>query len=135
MDKLKFKIAQFMQGRNGPDDLYKGCLILYVILLVLNMIFSSIVIDILLSFVLVLVFFRFFSKNISARHRENAKYLTTKHKVKTFTSNFKKRFSDKEHVYRKCPNCKATLRFPRKKGSHDAVCPRCSNKMKVNVRF
>ena len=129
----------FMQGRYGPDDLYKGCLILYLILLVLNIFIRSAtashIISCLLTLLVIWVFFRFFSKNISARQRENAKYLILKNKVKNSFGIFKKRFSDKNHVYRKCPSCKATLRFPRKKGTHDAVCPKCKNKIKVKVIF
>ncbi len=135
MEKLKFKLMMFMQGRNGPDDLYKGCLVLYLLLLVVNMFLNSRIITGLLSVILVIVFFRFFSKNISARHRENAKYLVLKSRVKNVLSTFKKRFSDREHVYRKCPACHATLRFPRKKGLHGAVCPKCRKNFQVNVKF
>ena len=134
MDKLKFKLAMFMQGRYGQDDLYKGCLILYLILLVLNIFLHSRIISSLLVLLVVWTFFRFFSKNISARQRENAKYLILKSKVKSKYDFLKKRFSDKEHVYRTCPECHATLRFPRKKGVHDAVCPKCHKALKVKVR-
>lgn len=139
MNKLKYMLANFMQGRYGPDDLYKGSLILYLILLVLNIFIDSPIlsriISALLSFLIIWVFFRFFSKNISARQRENSKYLILKSKVKAKLEIFKKRFSDKEHVYRKCPFCKATLRFPRKKGTHSAVCPKCKSNIKVKVLF
>ena len=126
MNKLKYMLATFMQGRYGPDDLYKGSLILYVILLVLNIFISSPIISRIISALLTLlvicVFFRFFSKNISARQRENAKYLILKNKAKNKLDIIKKRFSDKSHVYRKCPFCNATLRFPRKKGNPDGGC-------------
>jgi len=139
MNKLKYMFANFMQGRYGPDDLYKGSLILYLILLILNIfIVSPIISHIisgLLTLVVIFVFFRFFSKNIPARQKENAKYLILKNKVKAKLGIFKKHLTDKEHVYRKCHSCKATLRFPRKKGTHDAVCPKCKNKIKVKVIF
>ncbi len=135
MEKLKYKLMMFMQGRYGPDDLYKGSLILYLILLVVNVFFSSRVISILLSLLLVITLFRFFSKNISARQRENAKYLIIKRKLLDKRTFFKKRFSDKNHVYKKCPHCRAQLRFPRKKGRHNAFCPKCQKQFEVNVRF
>ncbi len=135
MDKLKYKLMTLMQGRYGQDDLYKGCLILYIILLVLNVFLSSKIISALLLLLLIVVFFRFFSKNISARQKENAKYLIIKNEVKNKFSLFKRRIADKEHVYRKCPRCRAVIRFPRKKGRHDAVCPKCHEKFKVKVIF
>lgn len=134
MSKLRYKLTQFMQGRYGPDELYKACIILYLILLVLGFFIGSWILSFFTLFTLVFIFFRFFSKNIIARRRENAFYLSAKHKIKSFFSITKKRFTDKSHVYRKCPECKATLRFPKKKGEHDAVCPKCQKALKVKIR-
>ena len=135
MNKLRYKLAIFMQGRYGPDDLYKASLILYLILLIANVFLNSTLISIIISLLVVWVFFRFFSKNISARYRENVKYLNIKNRLKNGFGIFKKRFTDRTHVYRKCPECRATLRFPRKKGFHDAVCPKCKKSIKVKIRF
>lgn len=134
MNKLKYKLSVFMQGRYGADDLYRGCLILYLILLVINAFFHLKVISLLLTLLVIWVFYRFFSKNIAARQKENAKYLILRSKAKAKYSVFKNRISDKEHVYRKCPECKATLRFPKKKGCHDAICPKCRKPLKVKIR-
>ena len=133
MSKLRNMIAQFMQGRYGQDELYRAMLVFYLILLVLDVFIKSIVLSIIISLCVIIIFFRFFSKNISARQKENAKYLTIKHKIKNGFSIFKKRLTDKDHVYRKCPECKATLRFPKKKGEHDAVCPKCHKPLKVKI--
>ena len=43
----------------------------------------------------------------------------------------KERRKDKEHIYRECPACGATLRLPRKQGKHTVLCPRCGNKFGV----
>ncbi len=134
MSRLRYKLAQFMQGRYGQDDLYKACIVIYLILLVLEIFIHSLILSFFTLFTLVFIFFRFFSKNIIARRRENNFYLSLKHKIKNFFSVQKKRLTDKEHVYRKCPACKATLRFPKKKGEHDAVCPKCKKPMKVKIR-
>ena len=134
MDKLKFKLAMFMQGRYGPDDLYKDSFIFYLILLVVNLFFRTRVISLIITLFVIWIFFRFFSKNISARQKENAKYLIFKNKFKNKYENLKKRLSDKEHVYRTCPSCRATLRFPKRKGEHDAICPKCRKPLKVKIR-
>lgn len=135
MDKLKYKFALFMQGRYGTDDLHKFLIILYTALLILNCFVHSAKLYLALTLLLIYTFFRMFSKNISARQKENAKYLIIKRRFNSFSGNLKKRFSDKTHVYRKCNHCKATLRFPRKKGTHNAVCPRCKKEIKVKILF
>ena len=134
MSKLRYKLARFMQGRYGPDELYKACIVIYLILLVLGVFFQSLILSFFTLFTVVFIFFRFFSKNIIARRRENNIYLSARNKIKHFFSVLKKRFTDKEHVYRTCPECKATLRFPKKKGEHDAVCPKCHKALKVKIR-
>ena len=135
MNKLKYKFALFMQGRYGIDDFYKFLLAIYTVLLILNCFIRSARIYLALLLLLFYIFFRVFSKNIASRQKENAKYLILKRKVGIFLQGTKKRFSDKDHVYRRCPHCKATLRFPRKKGAHDAVCPKCRKKLKVKIYF
>ncbi len=135
MNNLKYKFAMFMQGRYGTDDFYKFLLVVYTVLLIINCFVHSARIYLGLLLLLVYIFFRVFSKNISARQNENAKYLVLKRKISNSFQNLKKRFSDKEHVYRRCPHCKATLRFPRKKGNHDAVCPRCRKEIKIKIMF
>ena len=39
----------------------------------------------------------------------------------------------KTHIYRKCPNCKAEIRLPKKKGKHVCTCPRCKKDFDVIV--
>lgn len=104
--------------------------------------------------------FRIFSKNIRARSKENAAF--TKFWVKTpFGKKNAGRFDrfggyngygydytdrtgepkkkskklprDKDHVYRTCPECKANIRLPKKKGAHSVRCPRCSTLFDVKI--
>lgn len=76
--------------------------------------------------------FRFFSRNIYGRSKENSKFKEIWRKVKSFLKLQKDRIKDrKTHVYKKCPKCKAVLRLPKKKGKHSVVCPRCSNRFDV----
>ncbi len=135
MDKFKYKLAQFMSGRYGPDEFYYFLLIFYTALLVINVFLHSPGISLALWVILFYMLFRILSKNISARQKENAKYLIVKNIVFKFFRQSKERLSDKEHIYKKCPHCKATLRFPRKKGKHEAFCPRCRKSLTVNVWF
>lgn len=135
MNRFRYRLQRFMTGRYGLDELYYFLLILYTFFVVLNVFIRSAEIYIAAWVLLIYSLFRVLSRNISARQKENAKFLVLKSKSAKFFRSLQGRIKDKEHVYKKCPHCKATLRFPRKKGKHDAVCPRCKGKMKVNVRF
>lgn len=135
MNRFKYKLQSFMMGRYGIDDFYYFLLICYTVLLLINCFLRSASISIALWLILGYTLFRILSKNISARQKENAKYLILKNRTIKSFKRTKERFRDKEHVYRKCPHCKATLRFPRKKGKHDAVCPKCRKNLKVRILF
>lgn len=76
MNNFIYKFNQFMQGRYGMDALYYGLLGLYLILLVLNMLFRKLMIFGILSWpVLIFAFYRFFSRDLYKRSRENEKFL------------------------------------------------------------
>ena len=45
----------------------------------------------------------------------------------------KQRKADRDHVYKKCPNCRAVLRLPRRKGRHTTICPKCKKEFRVYV--
>ncbi len=124
-----------MMGRYGIDEFYYLLLALYTVLLIVNCFVHSAGISIALWLILIYALYRIMSKNISARQKENAKFLLLKNKALKEFRQIKDRIKDKSHIYKKCPHCKATLRFPRKKGKHSAVCPKCHKELKVNVYF
>ena len=95
-----------------------------------------IVLSALATAAVVYMFFRFFSKNIYARQKENGRFMMFWNKMKPFFRLQKDRFRDrKTHVYKKCKKCKAVIRLPRKKGKHTVVCPKCSERFDVNNLF
>ena len=81
---------------------------------------------------IVIIFYRYMSKNIKLRKKENDKYLEIKDKIiKLFDYN-KKKYKDRNtHMYKKCPKCKQKIRLPLKKGKHTVKCPNCGNKFDV----
>lgn len=138
------KLIRFMYGRYGYDKLsfFMFCAYFAIFIIRTFLAFSSSsvirVISLVLLFfsfaLLALIIFRFLSKNIYARQRENAVYLRLSKPVKEF---FKRTFNRikyiKTHRYRKCPHCKIFLRLPRKKGKHTVKCPRCGKNFDVNI--
>ena len=81
------------------------------------------------------MFYRLLSRNIYKRQSENMKYLKIRDKVKGKITLQKRKWSErKTHIYRKCPNCKAEIRLPKKKGKHVCTCPRCKKNFEVKCR-
>ncbi len=130
---MLYRLQIFMQGRYGVDELYRFLFVVYAVLLVVNAFVHSAGIYIALWVLLIYGLFRILSKNISARQKENAKYLIIKSKLKKKLEQLKTRAKDKEHVYKTCPHCRATLRLPRRKGKHTVNCPRCHKEFGVRV--
>ena len=133
--KLKEMLYRFMYGRYGNDALGNFLFILNFIFTIANIFINSLTIYLFSLVTVFFIFFRMFSRNIAARSKENQKFLNIRTRFTSFFKNRHRRFKErKNHVYKKCPNCKATLRLPRKKGKHTCCCPKCKNSFKVTVR-
>ena len=85
--------------------------------------------------VYIFAFFRILSRNIYRRADENNAYLRVRSRALPFLRDKKEKYSDKEHIYKKCPNCSTQLRLKRIKGRHTTRCPKCGQKFKVTVLF
>ncbi len=131
------RVWQFMQGRNGADALYNCQIILCLVLIVVNFFLTgvaSLIVSVLYFALIIWALFRYMSKNLYKRRKENADFLRF---IKRFTGAFRlcrDRFRDrKTHVYRRCKNCKSVLRLPKKPGKHTVCCPRCSHRFSVYI--
>lgn len=131
---MKFgdRYIKFMKDRYGIDELYKFLLLICFVLLVINTFISNNIIRLFEVLLIVIIFYRYMSKNIKLRKKENDKYLEIKNKIiKLFDYN-KKKYKDRNtHMYKKCPKCKQKIRLPLKKGKHTVKCPNCGNRFDV----
>ena len=131
---MKFgdRYIKFMKDRYGIDELYKFLLLICFVLLVINTFISNNIIRLFEVLLIVIIFYRYMSKNIKLRKQENDKYLEIKNKIiKLFDYN-KKKYKDRNtHMYKKCPKCKQKIRLPLKKGKHTVKCPNCGNRFDV----
>lgn len=131
---MKFgdRYIKFMKDRYGIDELYKFLLLICFVLIVINTFISNNIIRLFEVLLIVIIFYRYMSKNIKLRKKENDKYLEIKDKIiKLFDYN-KKKYKDRNtHMYKKCPKCKQIIRLPLKKGKHTVKCPNCGNKFDV----
>ena len=132
MNKFIYKLYVFMQGRNGADELHRFLLILWVVISIINIFIRNYILNIMELLLLVIIFYRFLSKNIKKRRIENKEYLNIKKSINNRINIIKKRWNDRNtHIYRKCPKCRTILRLPLKKGVNICKCPKCSNRFKV----
>ena len=124
---MKFgdRYIKFMKDRYGIDELYKFLLLICFVLIVINTFISNNIIRLFEVLLIVIIFYRYMSKNIKLRKKENDKI------IKLFDYN-KKKYKDRNtHMYKKCPKCKQKIRLPLKKGKHTVKCPNCGNRFDV----
>lgn len=130
---FRYKLMQFMSGRNGIDNLFYVLFAVAAVISVINCFVNSFILQFIVWIILGYAFFRMLSRNIEARRRENQAFNRVMLKLKEKQSIRRQRKADYTHIYKKCPQCHAVLRLPRRKGKHTTVCPKCSKKFKVYV--
>ena len=136
MKKLAQKLQAFMVGRNGADDLYRFLNIVVIFLALGGALFRRNRVVELAALFMVIMMFRFFSRNLSARRAENEKYLAVIRKIRGFfTLQWTRLREFHRAVFRRCPGCRSMLRLPYRRGKHTAVCPRCGKRFDVRVLF
>jgi len=134
-------LARFMYGRNGMDQLNRALFWVYLILWLVGSIVSGVLQSDLLSTVfsaltwilMVLIFFRMFSKNLYKRRAENQKWVNWWWGVKSRSAGAKARHADKEHKYFTCKSCKTICRVPVGKGKIIITCPKCGAQIEART--
>lgn len=126
---MRDRIARFMAGRNGNDQLNIFLLIVDMVLLLLASIFSRSIGSLLYPIVLVLlvyIYFRMFSRNVYKRREENGKYIRMKYKTAAaFRLRRERWIQRKDYKFFICPSCHTNLRVPRHRGKIKIVCRKC----------
>lgn len=123
---------RMMYGRYGVDELSKLLFCTYIIIFIIGLFIKIFILDMVGLLLLFIVIFRFFSKNIYKRTKENQKYLKIRKKILKPFKNIKRNFKErKEAVYKKCHKCKTTLKLPLpyERGIKHTKCPTCKNKI------
>lgn len=135
MDKLKAKLAAFMSGRYGMDDLNKGLVGLYVVILLVNLGLQSRILSALIWPIMVYAIYRTYSRDHARRSAENDTYLSLTKPLRRRLSIARRAITGfKNYRYRSCPTCKATIELPARKGSRSITCPKCGTRFEVRIR-
>lgn len=150
MSRFRDRMTRFFRGRYARNDqLYHALFLIVIVLLFLGAIFALLgtgtqLLSLrVISWVLYVIsvgllfwsIFRFLSRNIAARQRENAAWLRLWARIRhPFRGGHRRPADTATHVFRSCPACRATLRLPRQPGKHTAKCPRCGKPFPVNIK-
>lgn len=123
------KFSQFMRGRYGMDSFSRFLMTVGIVCLLLSALFDIPFFNFACWALLIYLYFRMFSRNISARYAEEQEYIRIREKVKAFLRRDKKVIDDsRTHRIYKCPQCKQKIRVPRGKGRIEITCPKCGRK-------
>ncbi len=131
LKSLRQRIAVFMSGRTGFDQLSIACLAASLILQ-----FAASLTGVPLLMLLSLAaygysLFRVFSRRSYKRQQENEKFSAWMGGVRTKTIQFWKRLRlCRQYKYFKCPQCKTLLRLSRGGGEKEICCPKCRHRFR-----
>lgn len=128
---MRQKLARFMMGRNGQDQLNLFLTVVCLVLLVLSAFirggFGSFLNGLALA-LLILSWFRMLSRNLPRRRAENERYLRRRYQVTGWLRRLKTRWEQRrDYRFFTCPSCHTTLRVPKGRGKIRIVCRKCGS--------
>ena len=122
---MREKMIRFMQGRYGNDRLGQVMLMLALACMVLSL-FRIPFISTIGLIILILTYYRMFSRQIGKRAAENQKYLQFEWKLRAKLQKRKQTLAQsRTHRIYKCPNCRQKIRVPRNRGRIAITCRKC----------
>ena len=126
--------AQWLRGRQGPDDLAMACVYLALLLVIINIFAHAGWLGWLALALIVYAGFRIQSKNLGSRSRENAAFLKAIGPARPWLQNPKAAAAEaKQYKHVKCTHCGQKVRVPRGKGRLRVMCPKCHEKFEVKA--
>ncbi|WP_295763192.1 hypothetical protein [uncultured Oscillibacter sp.] len=138
--KIGGAFARFMYGRNGWDQLnqalFRGYLALWIAEIVCGLLrwgLAARVLEAVLFSLMLIIFFRMFSKDLYRRRTENQKWVNWYCGMKNRNAGAKARHADKEHKYFTCRQCRTICRVPVGKGKIVITCPKCGAQIQAKT--
>ena len=110
------KAAEWLRGRQGPDDIVIFCTNLAFVLVVINLFARTGWLGWVALVLIAYAVFRIQSKNLGARARENAAFLKALGPARPWVQNPKAAFAEaKGYKHVKCASCGQRVRVPRER--------------------
>jgi len=133
--RFRERLQKFMYGRYGMDGLGRFLLWVAVACMLLSWFVKGSVFYTLALVIMVLGYFRMFSRNVQKRYQENCVYYRYVNKIKEFFKSQKSYMQQRKthHIY-KCPQCQQKIRIPKGKGRVAIRCRRCGTEFIKNSR-
>ena len=126
------KLADWLRGRQGPDDLAVFCTNLAIVVVVINLFARVSLLGWIALALIVYSMFRIQSKNLGSRARENEAFLKALGPARPWVQNPRAAWAElRTYKHVKCASCKQRVRVPRGKGKLRVTCPRCKTKFEV----
>lgn len=121
-----------INGRNGIDDLCKFQFKFLIVLVVVDLFVNSYIVGLLQLITIITIVYRFMSKNIYKRVKENQVFNNIKYGILSPFKNISRRIKDRQHLYKKC-SCGTTIKtpLPKKIGIKHAKCPNCGKRNRI----
>lgn len=121
---------RMMIGRNGMDALNRFLSVVLLVVVAVELFLRGRTAAMVLSFLalvlIVIIYFRMFSRNLYRRGQENGTYLRLRYPIVSAFQGWQERFRQRrEYRFFRCPSCRAWLRVPRGKGKINIVCRKC----------
>ena len=123
---FKQRLQNFMIGRYGSDELSRFYSIVAIILLVISMFTGIGIFWILAIVLLVYIYYRTFSRNISKMSAQNQKFRNLRYQL-SVKKQQRVKMREQKKIYRffVCPGCKQKVRVPKGRGKIVITCPKC----------
>lgn len=131
-DIFKGLYNRAIMGRNGIDDLLKFQFYFLIILVILDIFLDSYIVGLLQLITMITIGFRFMSKNLYKRVKENQIYNNIRYGLISPFRNIIRRIKDRKHLYKKC-SCGTTIKtpLPKKCGIKHTTCPNCGKRNRI----
>lgn len=122
---MRERIARFMAGRYGMDSLSRFLNFVVIALLILS-VFRVPYVYIAALVLLVINYFRIFSRNTGKRYAENEKFLAATYKIRQKFALSRQHMQQRRYYrFYRCPQCRQKVRVPKGKGRICITCPKC----------
>lgn len=123
---LRERFRRWMTGRYGPDALNRFLSAAAMVCLLLALLLRLPVLDGLALGLLLLSYWRLFSRDIARRAAENAAFCRARQRLLDTARQKRIEWAQRgQYRYYRCPGCRQRLRVPRGHGRIAITCPRC----------
>lgn len=128
-ENFKNKLAYWMQGRYGNDELNNALYIAFIVLWVITLITKKPIFYWIGLVALGYSLYRSFSRDHLKRSNERLWFHKKLEQIKKLPKQWKQRWEQRNtHKFYRCKQCGVTIRVPKGKGQIEITCPKCGNK-------